>query len=146
ARDRELISVDALGAAPLVDPPPSISWPRRSALASIAAGADLVVLRGDGLVGGPPCGILLGRRDVIVRITAHPLFGSFRLNAPRAAALKATLECYENPMSGIDSIPVWQILTVSVENLRNRAERIAPQIAGAEGIASAIAVETRSPV
>jgi L-seryl-tRNA(Ser) seleniumtransferase len=144
ARDRELVSIDALGAAPLVDPPPSVSWPRRSALASIATGADLVVLRGDGLLGGPSCGILLGRKDVISRITAHPLYGSLRLNAPRSAALKATLECYENPTGDIDSIPVWQILTVSIDNLRNRAERIAPQIAKAEGIGSATPVEMRS--
>jgi L-seryl-tRNA(Ser) seleniumtransferase len=41
---------------------------------------------------------------------------------------------------------VWQCLTVSVDNLRNRAERIAPQLAKAEGIASAIPVETRSPL
>jgi L-seryl-tRNA(Ser) seleniumtransferase len=145
-RDRELVSIDALGTAPLVDPPPAISWPRRSAQTSVAAGADLVVLRGDGLVGGPACGILVGRKDVIGRIKSHPLFGSFQLSAPRSSALKATLECYENPTSGIDSIPVWQILTVSTDNLRNRAERIAPQIALGEGIGSATPIETRSPI
>ncbi len=48
ARDRELLSIDALGAAPLVTPPASIPWPRRSAQASLAAGADLVIIRGDG--------------------------------------------------------------------------------------------------
>jgi L-seryl-tRNA(Ser) seleniumtransferase len=68
------------------------------------------------------------------------------LNAPRSAALKATLDCYENPTSGIDTIPVWQILKVSIENLRNRAERMAPQIARGEGIGSAAPVETRSPI
>src|SRR5262249_47639651 len=61
-------------------------------------------------------------------------------------ALAATLECYENPTSGIQQIPVWKCLTVSIDNLRNRAERLAPQIAAAEGIASATPVETRSAV
>jgi L-seryl-tRNA(Ser) seleniumtransferase len=146
ARERELNSIDALGAAPLVAPPATVSWPRRSAAASIAAGVDLVILRGDGLVGGPSCGILLGSNEVIRRITAHPLFAAWSIDSLRMAALTATLECYENRSTGIHQIPVWQCLTVSVDNLRNRAERIAPQLAKAEGIASAIPVETRSPL
>jgi L-seryl-tRNA(Ser) seleniumtransferase len=145
ARERELISIAALGTAPLVDPPPTISWPRRSACASISAGADLVLLRGDGLLGGPSCGILLGSKEVIDRVVAHPLFEAIRLDPPRTAALVATLECYENPTGVIDSIPIWHCLTVSVDNLRNRAERLAPQLAQAGAIASATAVENRSP-
>jgi L-seryl-tRNA(Ser) seleniumtransferase len=105
-----------------------------------------VILRGDGLVGGPSCGILLGSNEVIHRITAHPLFAAWSLDPLRMAALTATLECYENSSTGIHQLPVWQCLTVSVDNLRNRAERIAPQLAKADGIASAIPVETRSPL
>ncbi len=126
ARDQEFALIDALGIAPLVDLPPAITSMPRSARASIAAGVDLVLLRGDGLVGGPPCGILLGSNEIINRIAAHPLFAAWRIDLPRSAALAATLECYTNPTGGIDSIPVWQCLSVSLENLRNRAERIAP--------------------
>jgi L-seryl-tRNA(Ser) seleniumtransferase len=146
ARDRELISIDALGTAPLLDRRSKISWPRRSAHTSIATGTDVVLLRGDGLVGGPPCGIIVGRNEIIRRITAHPLFGACKLDPLRCAALTATLECYENPIGGIESIPVWQSLSVSIDNLRNRAERLAPQLARAEGVASATPLETRSPI
>jgi L-seryl-tRNA(Ser) seleniumtransferase len=86
ARDRELLSLDALGAAPLVNPPASIAWPQRSAQASIAAGVDLAIIRGDGLVNGPGCGILLGNRDVVRRIVAHPLFAAWQLDPLRTAA------------------------------------------------------------
>jgi len=41
---------------------------------------------------------------------------------------------------------VWQCLMVSLDNLRNRAERMAPQLAAADGIASAMPVETRSDI
>jgi L-seryl-tRNA(Ser) seleniumtransferase len=146
AHDRELISIDALGTAPLVTPPATVSWPRRSAAASIGAGVDIVILRGDGLVGGPACGILLGSKDVIRRITAHPLFAAWSIDPFRTAALTATLECYESPAAGIDQLPVWQCLTVSIDNLRNRAERMAPQLAQVDGIASANPVETKSPL
>jgi L-seryl-tRNA(Ser) seleniumtransferase len=146
ARDRKLCLVDALGGSPLVEPPAPIAWPRRSAAASIASGAGLVILRGDGLVGGPPCGILLGNRDIIGRIADHPLYPQMKLDPLRSAALLATAECYDTPSRGADTLPVWQCLGTSIENLRNRAERLAAQLAHASGVASATATETKSPL
>jgi L-seryl-tRNA(Ser) seleniumtransferase len=149
ARDRELLLVSALGAVPIADPPASIQWPRRSAKATLGIGVDLVLLRGDGLVGGPSCGILAGRQDLIGRITSHPLFVAWQLDALRCAALIGTLEFYANSSQGpssSESLPVWQALASPLENLRNRAERIAPQVAQAADVASATAVETRSPI
>jgi L-seryl-tRNA(Ser) seleniumtransferase len=146
ARDRELPLIDILGAAPLVEPPANISWPRRSARESLAAGTDIVILRGDGLVGGPCCGIVLGKRDVIERLMQLPLFAAMKLDPLRAAALAATVECYGDASRGADSIPAWQCLATSVENLKNRAERMAGQLAHAPGVASATAIETRSPL
>jgi L-seryl-tRNA(Ser) seleniumtransferase len=146
ARDRDLCLVDALGGGPLVEPPATLSWPGRSAAASIAGGADLVILRGDGLTAGPPCGILLGNRDVIGQITAHPQYSLTKLDPLRSAALLATAECYDTPSRGADTLPVWQCLSTSFENLRNRAERMAAQLAHTSGIASATATETKSPL
>jgi L-seryl-tRNA(Ser) seleniumtransferase len=108
-----------------------------------------MLLRGDGLVGGPSCGILAGRQDLIGRITSHPLFVAWQLDALRCAALIGTLEFYANSSQGpssSESLPVWQALASPLENLRNRAERIAPQVAQAADVASATAVETRSPI
>jgi L-seryl-tRNA(Ser) seleniumtransferase len=146
ASGRELCLIDALGAAPLVDPPTSITGLRRSAQASLAAGADVVILRGDGLASGPACGIVLGRKEFIERVGRHPLFHGCRLDALREAALTATAECYDNPSRGADTLPVWQCLTTSIENLKNRAERMASQLAHAEGVATATAIEMRSPL
>ncbi|HEX2477611.1 MAG TPA: hypothetical protein VHK01_22835 [Lacipirellulaceae bacterium] len=146
ARDRELVLVDAAGAAPLADPPPSVCWPRQSVRARLAAGVDLVLVRGDGLAGGPLCGIVAGRQEIVRRITEYPLFAAWQLDALRLAGLAGTLECYENSPPGEQSLPVWQCLTTPIENLRNRADRLAPQLAKAEGIASAVPVETRSPI
>ena len=125
ARDRKLISIDALGAGPLVNPPASVPWPQRSAQASVAAGVDLVILRGDGLVNGPSCGILLGSKEVISRIKLHPLFAATQLDALRAAALTATIECYDSPSLGSDILPVWQCL--------NDVDRKSPQPCGTSG-------------
>jgi L-seryl-tRNA(Ser) seleniumtransferase len=146
SRDRELLLIDALGAAPLIDPPPAIHWPQRSVRASLATGVDLVIARGDGLIGGPMCGLIIGSSEAIRRVTQHPLFATWRLDALRSAALCATLECYDGAERGAEALPVWQLLTTPIENLRNRAERIAPQLAQVAGIASAVPLETRSPI
>ncbi len=63
-----------------------------------------------------------------------------------AAALAATLACYENQTDKNPAIPVWQCLSTSIDNLRNRAERLAAQLAHGEGVASATAIETRSRI
>jgi L-seryl-tRNA(Ser) seleniumtransferase len=146
ARDRELVFVYAVGGAPLVNPPATIHWPRRSVRAILEAGVDLVVVRGDGLVGGPACGLVIGRQDIVERIAAHPLSKSCQLDSLRSAALVGTLQVYANGGDIQRELPVWQLLGTSLENLQNRAERIAPQLAQAAGIKSAVPVETRSPL
>jgi L-seryl-tRNA(Ser) seleniumtransferase len=146
ARGHRVPLVAALGIAPLVDPPASFTWVRQSVRGALAAGFDLVIVRGDGLVGGPACGILAGSREVVGRIREHAMYRAWRLDNYRSAALATTVECHAEGERGMDSLPVWQLLTAPIENLRNRAERIAPQLAQAEGVASAAAEETRSPI
>jgi L-seryl-tRNA(Ser) seleniumtransferase len=146
ARERNVPFIDALGAAPIVLPPTSIAFPVRTAAESIRAGADLVILRGGAFVGGPACGILLGREDVIRRISDHQIFASLEIDPLRAAALAATLACYENQSDKSSTIPVWQCLSTSIDNLRNRAERLAAQLAHGEGVATATAIETSSRI
>ena len=144
ARDRELVLIDAIGAAPLVDLPPEITWPERSAQSSLAAGANLVLIRGDGLIGGPACGILAGDRDILQKIASQPMFAAWQLDAPRSAALAATVECHLDRSPGMSTLPLIELLTTPLENLRNRAERLAAQLAVADGIRSAELVNLKS--
>jgi L-seryl-tRNA(Ser) seleniumtransferase len=146
ARDRELCLIDCMGSAPLTDPLAEFGQSQQTVRAALAAGVDLAIVRGDGLMGGPACGILVGNRDLLQQITEHAMFATWRLDAPRAAALTTTVQSYESTERGAEALPLWQLLTSPVENLRNRAERIAPQLTNAPGISSATAIETRSPL
>lgn len=141
ARDRQLSLVELLGSAPLGGNLPSLSFVTDNAAARITAGAHLVVLRGDGLLGGPRCGILLGTRKIIERIAAHPLAAAWSADPVTLVALEATLALYDDHQQLSFSLPLFQLLTTSIENLRQRAERLAPQLAVASDIASAAAVE-----
>ena len=71
----------AIGLAPLVDGLPMIGDSVPSAAAAVAAGAHVVILRGDGLVGGPACGIIVGQGDIVRRIEEQALFQAWRLTA-----------------------------------------------------------------
>lgn len=144
ARDRELPLVDLLGAAPLVDRLPALGAEWTSMAGSLAVGAQLVVARGDGLVGGPRSGIILGTRALIERIAAHPLLAAWQADAATCAALAATVGLYHDQSQLPQTVPLYQMLSASVENLRQRGERLAPQMAQAADVASAVVLESES--
>jgi L-seryl-tRNA(Ser) seleniumtransferase len=104
---------------------------------SIKQGAGLVLLSGDKLLGGPACGIILGRTALVERIERHPLAAVLSADRLSLAALAATVRLYRDPQKASLSIPLLRLLGTAVENLRNRAERLAPQAAATPAIAEA---------
>lgn len=108
---------------------------------SVAQGASIVLFSGDKLVGGPQCGIIVGAGDLISRIKRHPMTRAMRVDKLTLAALAATLRMYRDPEKARDSIPLLAMLSVPLENLKLRAERIATQLANSPRLASATAVE-----
>jgi L-seryl-tRNA(Ser) seleniumtransferase len=107
---------------------------------SIRSGADLVLFSGDKLLGGPQCGIIVGRRELVQRIAAHPMMRALRVDKLTFAALAATLRIYRDPQRAREEIPLLHLLSTSIENLRNRAERLAPQLAAARAVRDAQAM------
>ncbi len=84
------------------------------------------------------------RADLIQRVESHPLFAALRADAATRAALQATLVLYRNPQQGQINVPLFQLLTAPVENLRQRAERLAPQLAQAEDVEQAEVIASES--
>jgi len=101
---------------------------------SIKAGADLVLFSGDKLLGGPQCGILVGRRALVETIEKHPMSRALRVGKLTLAALGATLRIYRDPEKARRQIPLLHLLGTSVENLENRAGRLAPQLAATPAV------------
>ena len=108
---------------------------------SIAKGADVVLFSGDKLLGGPQCGILLGKRVWIEKIRRHPLARALRVDKMTLAALYATLQLYLDPETAEQRLPLLRLLATPLENLRHRAEHLAPQIEALSHVASAQVVE-----
>jgi L-seryl-tRNA(Ser) seleniumtransferase len=90
---------------------------------SLAAGVDVVAFSGDKLLGGPQCGIVAGRRELIDRARAHPLMRALRADKLTYAALEATLALWLQPAARA-RIPVYRMLTMTVEEINLRAQAL----------------------
>ncbi|MCK6455547.1 MAG: L-seryl-tRNA(Sec) selenium transferase [Phycisphaerae bacterium] len=90
---------------------------------SLRDGADVVSFSGDKLLGGPQAGIILGRREVLDRIRAHPMARGLRVDKLTLAALEATLALYLCD-SVAEQLPALAMLRAPMDELRQRAVRL----------------------
>jgi len=95
---------------------------------SIKAGVDLVFFSGDKLLGGPQCGIIVGRRDYVEQVIKHPLSRALRVDKSTLAALHATLKFYRTPEKAQQSIPLLRFLSTPLEKLSSRTQRLVEQL------------------
>lgn len=144
ARKHSLSVIHALGTGALVDLS-EFGLPNEPVVSdSIRSGAELVLTSGDKLLGGPQAGIILGRRAQVERIKRHPMARALRVGKLTLAGLAATLLLYRDPNNARREIPLLSLLTTSVDNLKNRAERLAPQLAATTAVARAEPVAAMS--
>jgi len=102
---------------------------------SLRAGSDLVCISGDKLLGGPQAGIILGKSDLIERISKHPLARALRADKLCLAALNATLLHYlKNEFE--QEVPIWRMMALTPEQIRRTAERWTKNIGHGEVTAS----------
>ena len=85
-------------------------------------GVDVLCFSGDKLLGGPQCGIIIGKKEYIDKIAKHPLYRALRMDKLTLAALEAMLKLYE--MGKIEEIPTLAMLSKSAGDLRQDAERL----------------------
>ncbi len=133
--------IDDIGSGALVDFARFGFRGEPMARASIAAGADLVLFSGDKLLGGPQAGIIAGRKEWIQKIEKDPLMRAFRLDKMTLAALEATLRLYLHEERALREVPVLRLLSMPLEELHQRAERLAEQLRSLAGLASVTTVE-----
>jgi L-seryl-tRNA(Ser) seleniumtransferase len=88
---------------------------------SLTAGVDLVCFSGDKLLGGPQAGIIVGNKELLKKISKHPLARALRADKLCLAALSATLTHYLKDEAET-CIPVWQMLSLTSEQIKLRAD------------------------
>ena len=82
---------------------------------------------GDKLLGGPQAGIIAGKSEFVSSCASHPLARALRPGALILNSLQDLALAYLRRDG--DSIPFWRMATLGIESLRDRASKIAPNLA-----------------
>jgi L-seryl-tRNA(Ser) seleniumtransferase len=98
----------------------------------LSEGADVVSFSGDKLLGGPQCGILAGRRDVIERMRRNPLVRALRCDKMTLASLEETLRAYRYE-SATTAVPTLSTLTRPVSEIERVGREALPLLKSALG-------------
>jgi L-seryl-tRNA(Ser) seleniumtransferase len=88
----------------------------------------VVLFSGDKLLGGPQCGIIIGRKPQIAAIQKHPLARALRVDKLCVCALEATLRLLANPERIEHAVPTYRMLARPLAELRAEAEALAARI------------------
>ena len=102
---------------------------------SISAGADVVMFSGDKVLGGPQCGIIVGKQDAVEQIRKNPLMRALRCGKLTYAALEATLKLFLNPEGLERHHPTFRMLIEPVTTLERRGRRLLGAIGELEDFA-----------
>jgi L-seryl-tRNA(Ser) seleniumtransferase len=141
---RELVPIAAEGRVPLLhdfgsglllDLSPWGLTGEPSARDAVKAGASLVMMSGDKLLGGPQAGIIVGGAELIGALRRNPLARALRVDKLTLAALEATLALYRDPARAVSAIPALAMLTTPLMALEARAGRLVAMLA-AKGVTS----------
>ena len=90
----------------------------------VAQGVDLVSFSGDKLLGGVQAGIIVGKKEWIEQLQAHPLKRVLRCDKVILSGLEATLRLYLNPEKLTEKLPTLRLLTQPLEQLKINAMRL----------------------
>ena len=129
ASERGLLAIDDLGSGALIDTAQFGLDHEPTVQASVAAGVDLVCFSGDKLLGGPQAGIIVGKAEALAPLKRHPLARALRVDKLTYAALFATLDHYRRD-EALDVVPVWRMISRSLDDIRKTAETWAAQLGG----------------
>ena len=90
----------------------------------VAQGVNLVSFSGDKLLGGTQAGIIVGKKEWIAQLQAHPLKRVLRCDKVILAGLEATLRLYLQPEKLTETLPTLHLLTQSMDVLKEKAEQL----------------------
>jgi L-seryl-tRNA(Ser) seleniumtransferase len=113
--------VDDLGSGALLDTAKYGLAHEPTVQESLAAGVDLVCFSGDKLLGGPQAGIIVGKKVLIDKVKKHPLARAVRADKTCLAGITATLFHYLKDETERE-IPIWRMMSLTLEQIKVRAE------------------------
>jgi L-seryl-tRNA(Ser) seleniumtransferase len=121
AHQANVMVVDDLGSGALLDTAKYGLAHEPTVQESLAAGVDLVCFSGDKLLGAPQAGIIVGKKELVDKLKKHPLARAVRADKICLAGITATLLHYLKDEAERE-IPIWQMMSLTLDQLKGRAE------------------------
>ena len=110
-------------------------------------GADIVSFSGDKLLGGPQAGILAGRKDLIEKISRHPLMRALRIDSLQLLRWDTTnASIYLDEGQLEKEIPVYDMMSRSAEELKRNALWLMGELLADASEYEFAVTSTRNPV
>jgi L-seryl-tRNA(Sec) selenium transferase len=123
AHENGLIAINDLGSGQFVDFTP-YGLPYEPTVKEVLdSGIDIVTFSGDKLLGGPQAGIIVGKKKYIEAMKKNQLTRALRVDKMTIAALEATLKLYLDEKTALKEIPTLRMISISEEELREKAEK-----------------------
>jgi L-seryl-tRNA(Ser) seleniumtransferase len=130
AKRHGLFYVDNLGGGSLVDLTKHGIPACPTLQQGVIDGAGLVLASGDKIIGGPQAGIIVGKKEMVSRLSHHVLARTCRPAKLTLAALEATLSIYVAGRAW-EEMPTLRLLRCPEKELSQRASAIAKALSAA---------------
>ncbi|MBI5212873.1 MAG: L-seryl-tRNA(Sec) selenium transferase [Nitrospirae bacterium] len=94
----------------------------------VKSGCDIVTFSGDKLLGGPQGGVIVGKSDLIEKISKNPLMRAVRIDKLTLSAFEAVLMNYLDEDKAKVNIPTVRMLLQDVNEIKARAKKISMRL------------------
>ncbi len=145
AKEHSIPLVEDIGSGSLVDLSKFGITDEPTVQMSLKNGADVVTFSGDKLLGGPQCGIIVGKKEYIEKMKKHQLTRAFRVDKVILSLLEATLKSYLDENKALADIPTLRMITEDKNSLLDKAKILQSHINTVSGVLTDI-IEAESEV
>lgn len=123
-----LLTMEDLGSGVLIDFSKYGLSKEPTIQGSINSEIDIVTVSGDKLLGGPQCGIILGKKPLIERLKKNQYLRAFRVNKITISILENIFQYYKDEREAVKEIPVLNMITEDKEKVLERAEKLSSML------------------
>jgi L-seryl-tRNA(Ser) seleniumtransferase len=122
AKEHRIISMEDLGSGVLIDFSKYGQKKEPTIFESLNSGIDLITFSGDKLLGGPQCGVIIGKRELISKLKKNQFLRAFRVCKMTISALEFTFKQYVDEKIAIEKNPTLNRILEPISEVFKRAE------------------------